>query len=287
MTYTAEDLQHLTEEEIDEATGLIEELHKEDARNHHLDFMDYCWQRQTQFVKGFHTRRICKAIDQAFDDFRRGESVYLLINVHHRSGKTDIVSRYLGAHFLGEFPDKEVMQVSYSAGKAESFAAFGRKVFKSDQYEDLYPGIGLSKETNKKGEWHITDDEGKDTNGQLFASGLQSGLTGSGYHLGILDDYCPGRAEAESEVQRNNVWEAFTDDFMTRRAPVSITIVLATQWHWDDLSGRIREEMKNNPEFPRFQELIFPAKAEDYRGEGEYTGKYLFLERFKESWAAS
>lgn len=262
-----------------ELIRLLEDEKKDKAKSHHIKFMDYNWRKKDNFIHGFHTEKICERIDHAFEDFRAGKSTYLLINVHHRSGKSDIVSRYLGAHFLGEFPEKEVMQVSYSAQKAESFAAFGRNVFKSDKYDDLYPGIKLSTETNKKSEWHI-----KDASGKLFASGLTSGLTGAGYHLGILDDYCAGRLEAESQTKRDNMWSCFTDDFMTRAAPVSITIVLATQWHWDDISGRIREEMKKNINFPRFEELVFPAKAMDYLGPGKYPSEYLFLERFSRQW---
>lgn len=286
MKKLTDKISQMTEHELDESLYLVEELEKEDARKKHLDFMDYCWRKKDPFIQGFHTKRICERIDQAFEDYRNGISTYLLINVHHRSGKSCIVSRYLGAHFLGEFPDKEVMQVSYSAGKAEWFAAFGRKVFKSDRFQGLYPEISLSTETNKKSEWHIEGKKGEG-GGRLFATGLQSGLTGSGYHLGILDDYCPGRAEAESQKQRDNMWEAFKDDFMTRAAPASITIVLATQWHWDDISGRILEAMKDDIDFPRFERLTFPAKAEDYRGPGEYPGRYLFLERYSEQWYRS
>lgn len=246
--------------------------------------MKACWSKKTPFLIGFHTKKICEAIDRSFKRFKKGESTYLLINVHHRVGKSDIVSRYLGAHFLGEFPSEEVMQVSYQANLASSFSAFGRNIVKSNNYKSIYPKISLSRETNKKNDWLIVDESGQQTGGRLYASGLQSGLTGNGYALGIVDDYCRGRAQAESQVFRDNTWEAFTDDFMTRAAPVSITIVLATQWHIDDLSGRIKKEMISNKDFPQFEILSFPARAEDYVGEGKYPGEYLFEERLGKKW---
>lgn len=273
-------------EEERELLHLVEQESRSQARESHLQFIKHCWRKTATdpFIEGFHTRKICERIDQAFADFRNGESTYLLINVHHRSGKSDIVSRYLGSHFLGEFPSHEVMQVTYQANLSTSFSAFGRNVFRSDKFRELYPNISLSRETNKKNEWVIMGHDGRETGGRLYASGLQSGLTGSGFSLGILDDYFAGRSEAESRVQRDNAWAAFTDDFMTRAAPVSIVIVLATQWHWDDVSGRIRQEAKDNENFPQFEELVFPARANDYRGEGEYSGKYLFTERYGEEW---
>jgi phage terminase large subunit-like protein len=277
---------YLPEQEEIELLELMEEEWQEQAKRKHQDFMDYCWRKgkDNPLVVGLHTRKICEKIDEAMDKYRRGISSYLLINVHHRSGKTDIVSRYLGAHFLGEFPDAEVMQVTYQANLASNLSAFGRNVFRSEQYRRLYPDIRLSKETNKKNDWVVCDNDGKETGGKLYASGLQSGLTGNGFSLGILDDYFKGRAEAESRVQRDNAWHAFTDDFMTRRAPVTIVIVLATQWHWDDVSGRIRSEMKKNPDFPQFETLAFPARRRDAKNKDEYPGEFLFLERYPESW---
>jgi predicted phage terminase large subunit-like protein len=265
----------------------INEARSRRARKGHLDFMDHAWAKKEPFQKGFHTRRICAEIDLAIERFRRGESTYILIAVHPRSGKTDLVSRYLGPHFLGEFPDKEVIQVSYQANLAATFSTFGRNIARSPKYRALYPGVMLSSETNKKDDWVLVDASGQPTGGRLYASGLLSGLTGNGFHLGILDDYCAGRADAESKVFRDKTWAAFTDDFMTRRAPVCICIVLATQWHVDDINGRIKREMKENPDFPQFKVLSFPARAADYKGEGSYPGSYLFLERYDEAWYRS
>lgn len=272
-----------------ELIQLLEEELKDKARSSHLDFMDYCWLKSGDpFIKGFHTRRICARIDKAFEDFRNGKSTYLKISIHHRSGKSDILSRYLPPHFLGEFPDKEVISTTYQAGLTAKFTGFARNVFRSESYQDLYPDLALSQESNAKAYWEIINKEtGKPTQGKLFGSGISSGITGSGGHLVLLDDPISGRRDAESKTIRDNVWEAITNDLLTRLAPVHIVIILATQWHWDDPNGRIESEMAKNPDFPRFESLRFPAKATDYRGEGEYTGKYLFTERYSPGWYRS
>jgi predicted phage terminase large subunit-like protein len=277
----------LTETEELEYLALLEEREQDAVRASHLEFMQHLWIRENPMVVGFHTRKICERIDRAIEDFRNGKSSYILINVHHRAGKSDIVSRYLGAHFLGEFPDQEVMQVSYQANLAIGFSAFGRNLCRSEKFTKLYPNVLLSKETNKKNEWVIADSTGKETGGKLYASGLLSGLTGQGYALGILDDYLKGRSAAESLVQRDNCWDCFTNDFLTRMAPVHIVLILATIWHWDDVSGRIEKAMKEDPDFPKFEIMRFPARAKNYTGEGRYPGEYLFLERYPESWYRS
>jgi phage terminase large subunit-like protein len=269
----------MTDQEIKELEQII-------AREKHLEFMRYCWIKGNldPLVVGFHTKAICEKIDEVLEKISNGISSFLLISVHPRAGKSAIVSQYLAPHFLGEFPDKEVMQVTYQKTLATSFSTFSRNIMRSTKYKELYPHVFLSSETNQKANLAIANHKDIPTGGKLYAAGLQSGLTGNGYHLGILDDYFAGRAEAESLVQRNNAWDAFVNDFMTRKAPVSITIVMATQWHIDDINGRIKKQMRIDENFPQFEILSFPAKAEHYKGKGKYPNKYLFMERFDETY---
>ena len=42
--------------------------------------------------------------------------------------------------------------------------------------------------------------------------------------------------------------------------------------------------MKNNPDFPQFKTISFPARARDYAGPGEYIGEFLFTERYNDQW---
>jgi len=276
----------LTEHEEAFLLDLLEQEEKDNAKKSHLKFMQYTWMKALDdpLIVGYHTEEICNVIDEAFEKLKRGESSYYIINVHHRAGKSDLVSRYLGAHFLGEFPDKEIIQTSYKAELSAGFSAFGRNIFRSDKYKKLYPELALSTETNKKNDWLVTDRHNKPTGGKLYATGLSSGLTGNGFALGVIDDWFAGRAEAESSVYRNRVWNSFTDDFMTRRAPASIVFIIGTLWHWDGLANRIRNEMKKNPDFPQFKDIRFPAKREQSHYPEKYKNKYLFMERYPESW---
>ena len=270
--------------------------------------MQHCWLKSQDdpLIVGYHTKKICQAIDEAIIKFNAGESVFMRIKVHQRAGKSDIVSRYLPAHFVGLFPDKEVMAVSYSATMATNFSLFGRRVMQSPKYQEIFPHSLLSQEKKSASDWHICspiDGTMTETGGRVYASGLVSGLTGSGYHLGILDDYCASRETAESIVMRDKFWESFTNDFLTRRANHSITIVLATQWHEDDIHGRI--DKKNDPladeydpEFPDFKLMSFPARVKDggYIGDPDWsewnknkgeTKDFLFEERYSKEWYIS
>lgn len=276
-----------------------EEIQKILARRKHERFIKHCWQkRASPFLVGIHTKIICEKIDQAIEKYRKGESTFLLITVPFRHGKSDIVSRYLPPHFLGEFPEDEIMLVTYAAGLAEGFNRFARGLVRTKIFNELYPGIAISRENGGVQTWGLEGHLGI-----CQASGLGSGITGKGYNLGILDDYCSSRAEAESSVIREGLWDHFTNDFFTRRAPVSITIVLATPWHVDDIIGRIKK--KNNPDsdeydkdFPFFEKISFPARGGNVEieiKEKDEKGKIvkrkeikhydiLFPERFSKEW---
>lgn len=269
------------------------------AQKSHLAFMKYCWQNPSEkFAIGIHTREICRLIDKAIENLKHGKSTFLLIKVHFRAGKSDIVSRYLPPHFLGEFPDKDIMVVGYAQSLADNFSKFSRSLLCSREYKELYPDIELSggvESWSAKG--HI---------GIVTESGITSGITGKGYTLGICDDYVSSRSEAESETIRNSLWEHFTNDFLTRRAPTSITIVLATPWHVDDIIGRIERKIDPNNDdydenFPKFKVISFPAKDGDVEigvrdkekyGDRKYHlekvhYKWLFPERYDEAWYKS
>jgi len=276
-----------------------EEVQKLKARYSHLEFMKYTWQNTSeQFLAGIHTKEICRLIDEAIDNYRKGQSTFLVVKLPFRHGKSQTLSRYLPPHFLGEFPDNEVMLVTYASSLAEGFSRYARSLMRSTEYKTLYPNVEVSKTNGGVQQWGIENHTGVCT-----ASGLGSGITGKGYHLGLLDDYCASRADAESETVRNSTWEHFTNDFLTRRAPTSITIVLATQWHVDDIIGRIEQKIdptspSYDADFPQFKIVSFPAMngeadigVKDFAKYGDRKThiehikyNWLFPERFSESW---
>ena len=248
-------------------------IKNEIARRKHLKFIQHLWQRNDKFIVGYHTEFICNRIDKAFSEYRAGKSTYLAIKVPFRHGKSDIVSRYLPPHFLGEFPEDEVIVSGYSSGLVHKFSRFSRNLIRDKRYSELYPKSIISREVANIEEWGLSNGLGK---AQWL--GIGGSITGSGGNLVILDDFYSGREDSESETIRNKTWEAFTNDLLTRVSPVCIVIVLATPWHVDDIFGRISEKMKNEPNFPQFEELKFPAYSEKYKH------GILFPERFSKKW---
>jgi predicted phage terminase large subunit-like protein len=264
----------LSEDAYTKKIALLEEKKRLRAIDHHLDFINYVWQNPADpFVIGRHTRIICDALDKAINKYRKGQSSFLVIMVPFRHGKSEIISRKLPAHYLGLFPEGKVLLAGHTAELTVGFSKESRQIIGTSQYRRLFPDVSVNPNDSAAGHWRIFDHQG-----ECFACGLGGSMAGQGYTLGLLDDYCRNRLDAESATIRQRMWDSFTNDFMTRRAPVSITAVVATPWHIDDIIGRIKKRITSDNTFPHFEIISIPAFSEDYKD------GILFPERFNKEW---
>lgn len=97
----------------------------------------------------------------------------------------------------------------------------------------------------------------------------------------IIDDPIKDRAQADSDVYRENVWDWWTDAASSRLAPGAPVILILTRWHHDDLAGRLLERDAE----AGWEVLNIPAQA-DYdpsKGEtdvlGRAPGEYMLSAR--------
>jgi predicted phage terminase large subunit-like protein len=246
------------------------------ARREHIEFMDFMWQRRTPFIIGQHTEITCAAFDEAVENYKKGISSFLAIKIPFRHGKSDMGPRYFPANFIGQFPDEEVIVTGYAYSLIRTFSRFCRQMIQDPLYQCVYPGIKLSKDQKALDEWGI-----EDRHGVIHWMGIGGAATGKGGSLILIDDFVKNREAAESDVIRDSVWESIIHDILTRRAPVSIVIILATPWHVDDVFGRIEKKQKEDPDFPKFKEIKLPAFDKKYKG------GVLFPERFSGAWYRS
>ena len=190
---------------------------------------------------------------------------------------SDIVSRALPAFFLGRCADMQPSAVL--TGYGDTFVAdltgMVQKIISEPAYQQLFPGVVVDPKKKSIESWRI-----KDSVGLVTVAGIKGAITGKTGNLIVIDDYCKNREQAESKTERDRVWNEFANSIMTRQsAPASIVIVCATPWHTDDLRGRILQKMKDDPLFPRFEELNFPASKS---GPDGYD--YLFPELYSPDW---
>ena len=258
-------------------TITLAEVKKEMVRRKALmDFRTYfkLFPPRPNYIYGRHTYGIIKAFQNALERVERGESVYLNISVPFRHGKSDISSRRAPSWILNRNPDWEVMLISYAAELATDFSYASRNHF---GHSGPLFGNFLAQDMAARGKWKT------DQGGGMYAAGLGGSITGKGAHALIIDDYCKNRMDAENENERDKAWASFTNDIMTRLAPIHLVCVTATRWGSDDLVARIQN--RNNPkhkdydeDFPVFENIVFGMESEYGKND------WLFPERFPEKW---
>jgi hypothetical protein len=201
------------------------------------------------FSDPVHLRPVVKALEQAARAARgEAEPVFICLSVPPQHGKTTTISHWL-AKTLKRYPEVFAAYVSYNATIAEDKSRTIR------DYARL-AGIDLREDTDSVSLWRTPEGGG------LAARGILGGaITGlSGLTILIVDDPHKNRAEAESRLIRDRVWNEFSSSIWTRLRKRTSVIIVHTRWHEDDLIGRIKKDPKLSKVF---RVINLPAITED------------------------
>jgi hypothetical protein len=190
----------------------------------------------------------------------------LLIEAPPRHGKSELVSKYLPAWYLGLRPSHRVMLAAYEATFARSWGRKARAVF-AEHSAPLF-GSELATDNQAADDWSTT------AGGGMTTAGVGGPMTGRGANLLIIDDPIKNAEDALSETIRNNQWDWWQSTASTRLEPGGVTIGIMTRWHEDDIFGRL---MKSGIPIRR---LRLPAIAEHDDPIGRAPGDPLGPERY-------
>jgi len=171
-------------------------------------------------------------IAEKLEAVERGEIDRLMINMPPRHGKSELASRRFPAWFLGRHPSKSVIAASYNSDLATDFGRQVRNILATPEYEVLFD-TKLSDDSRAANRWNTADGGG------YVAAGVGTAITGRGADILLIDDPLKDREEADSELQRQKIWDWYTSTAYTRLAPGGRVIVIQTRWHEDDLTGRL------------------------------------------------
>ena len=180
------------------------------------------------------------------------------------SAKSTYASILFPAWYLGRNNGKSVIGASHSGELAERFGRRVRNIVTQQEFTNVFDST-ISAESSAAGRWETTDES------EYYAVGVGGSVTGRRADLGIIDDPVKSRDEADSELQRNKVWEWYKADFYTRLKPNASVILIMTRWHEDDLAGRLLQDAKQGGEQWDILSLSMEAEANDplNRQEGE------------------
>lgn len=220
-------------------------------------------------LEWFH-RLIAWKLEEVYERLMRGESPRVMIFMPPRHGKSEMATKKFPAWVLGKSPDLPIVVSSYSQELATDFGQGTRDIMNSPEYQAIFK-TRLREDTAAKAKW-MTEEKGGYT-----AVGVGGTLTGKGFKLGLVDDPHKNRKEADSPVERENVWKWWQSTFYTRQEGNAAIVVILTRWHDDDLAGRLLAEQKKAEtdglgNHDKWEILCFKALAEQdskYRRNGE------------------
>jgi predicted phage terminase large subunit-like protein len=194
----------------------------------------------------------------------------LIVEQPVRHGKSELCSRWTPAWYILRYGGR----VGLASYEADFAATHGRRA--REIVADAGPALGVEIDNTSKAaaRWDVLGGHGG-----MWCAGAGGPITGKGGDLLIVDDPIKNSEAANSEVERNNLWEWWTTTFLTRRDSVQTkVIVIMSRWHSDDLVARLMAHRSTM----RIERVRLPALAEDDDILGRRVGEALCPERFDE-----
>jgi len=208
-------------------------------------------------------------------DIAAGNKDRVCVNMPPRHGKSQMVSIYFPAWFMGKYPNKKVLMVSHTTDLAVDFGRKVRNIIDSDDYKLVFPNVALASDSKSAGRWNTS------AGGEYFACGVGSALAGRGADLLLVDD-----PHNEQDIINGNfdvfdkAYEWFTYGARTRLMPGGRVAIVQTRWHQNDLTGRVTNDMRANEGSDQYEVIEFPAIVDTEQSDGSIIQKPLWPEFF-------
>jgi len=259
----------LTEAELEETLRIAEELaERQRVQAVHDDLIAFCKHMDPDYKVGRHHKILAKMLM----DIEAGVKDRVCVNIPPRHGKSQLVSIFYPAWFIGRNPSKKVMMVSHTTDLAVDFGRKVRNIIATEAYKEIFPGVSLAADSKSAGRWNTN------YGGEYFAAGIGSSIAGRGADLLLVDD-----PHSEQDVINGNfevfekAYQWFTFGARTRLMPGGRVAIVQTRWHMDDLTGRVVRDMVQNADSDQYEVVEFPAileiSSEETNENGETTTK--------------
>jgi len=234
-----------------EFLALFEELEaakvRELSRTSFIDFVRNMW---PAFIDGEHH----KIMADAFERIARGELKRLIVNMPPRHTKSEFASYLLPAWFLGQYPEKKVIQTAHTAELSVGFGRKVRNLVADDDFKKVFPELALRADSKAAGRWSTNKG------GEYFAIGVGGAVTGKGADLLIIDDpHSEQEGQSADPAVFDKTYDWYTSGPRQRLQPGGAIVIVMTRWHMRDLTGKIIKTATQREGMDEWEVIEFPA----------------------------
>lgn len=209
--------------------------------------------------------RFMGVLHDALEGVVAGTVKRLILSIAVRHTKTEHITS-LAAYCLERDPWLQILFGSYNQQQADKVSRDIRRLARSR-------GVKMSEDRDAAREWETA------AGGGVRAVGAGAGVASVNAQLILIDDPIGSRDEAESQVQRDRVWDWITSDILARCVPETRVIVSHPRWHQDDPIGRLKDRQEG-----RWTLIDLPGRAEPNDPLGRAEGEPLWPELRGEDW---
>jgi predicted phage terminase large subunit-like protein len=169
---------------------------------------------------------------QELDRLARGDTRRLMLLLPPGSAKSTYSSLLFPAWWMAHNPAGAVIAASHTAGLAEHF---GRGVRTLLVEHARYLGVSIRQDARAAGRFMTGQG------GEYFAVGVHGAVTGRRADLALIDDPVRSLAEGLNPKAREQLWNWFRSELVTRMKPNGRILLVMARWHPDDIAGRLIE----------------------------------------------
>ena len=244
-------VKRLPHAEAAEILAMMDEIDERKAvQSAQNDFLAFIAAVDRNYKFGAHLKRLGSLLMDVEDDLKDR----IAVSMAPRMGKSQMISIYYPAWYLGRHPDHKVIVASHTADLAVVMARKVRNLIASPEYARIFPNTRIAPDAKAAAQWNTTQG------GEYFAIGVGGALAGRGAHLIIADDPLSEQdIKAGNTSSLDSTYEWFSAGLRTRLMPGGKICVLHTRWHQRDLIGRLLKDSATNEGGDKYEAFEFPA----------------------------
>ena len=223
------------------------------CRQSYFDFVQRFWPVVVNEVAvwNWHIEFLCMEFQKLVERVakRKPKEYDLLVNISPGTTKSILCSIMLGPWAWTVDPTLRIICGSHKVNLTEDFARKSLRILQSEKYQELFPEIILTNESNRL----IANTRG----GERMIASPGASPTGQHAHLISIDDPLdPNQALSEVELKAANTWLSHT--IPSRMVNISLTPIILTMQRlaMDDPSAEMRKR-------PGTKHFSFPARISD------------------------